>query len=112
MGPTLLDEMLEREVGAIEKNMGGHVGDLDLLPEERHVDHAKRRDRSGRCNLDIFVQQHAVARAGTTSGREVDVAADAAPATDESPLAQPLQVCGRAGPRRPHVVEVDRQANT
>ena len=51
-----MDEVLHRDVGAIEKNLGRHVRKLDLLSEKRNVDHAEGRDRSERSDHDVIAE--------------------------------------------------------
>ena len=107
----LLDEVLEGDVGAVEPDRGGDVGDLDLLAEERHVDDAERGDRALRPDLDVVAEQHAAPRADAVARREVDQLARRATAADEAAVVDGVEERREARAGRVVVHHRDRLAH-
>jgi hypothetical protein len=77
----------ERDVRAVEQDVGRDVRRRDPLAEERHVDDAERRHGAGVRQLDLLGGRRPVGRAGAAR-RDVDLPARRAPLADELPLGE------------------------
>src|ERR1019366_1127497 len=98
----------ERDVCAVEEDLGADVGDLDSLTGERHVHHAVRGDGPRVGQFDGVLGGDPVDRAGAAGGGVHLLALRAALADEDSPF-QPVQVRALGHARGEDVVETDRR---
>ncbi len=82
---AFLDEVHDRQVGAVELDERRHVGQLHRPAVERHVHDAEARDRAGVGHLDRLGRRHAELRVGA-SGWDVDPGAGPGPLAEDPAL--------------------------
>src|SRR5439155_14076915 len=110
LGGHFLHEVEDPDVGAVEQDRGRHVGDLDLLAVERHVDDAEGRDGPLVGDRHLLVGGHAARRA-RAARRDVHLAAVGTALAEQLALLDVAQEARRGSPRREAVLESHRSAD-